>query len=130
MRTLNRMLICIAAALATLLPSTSYARDGVYFNFGYSSGYPANQYRWNGYPAVIHAAPLYPPPVRHYHHHYTPRHYYADRCPPRGYLDGYRPDHHGRRDHHRNQWRGGDDRYYPGQHGRRGGSRVFVEMND
>lgn len=130
MRALNRMMVCVAMVMATLLlPSTSFARDSVYFNFGYSSGYPATPYHWNRYPAVIHATPYYPPPVSYYRHRYTPLRHYADRCPPRWYFDGYRPRHHGWRNGHRDHWRGGDGGYHGGRHDRRGG-RIFVETDD
>ncbi|MCG3201427.1 MAG: hypothetical protein NFCOHLIN_01295 [Gammaproteobacteria bacterium] len=131
MRTLNRMLVCVATVMTTLLlPSTSFARDNVYLNFGYSSAYPATHYHRNRYPGVIHATPYYPLPVTHYRHYYSPRHYYADRCAPRGYFDAYRPRHHGRRDLHRDHWRGGDDGYHGGRHDRRGSSHIFVEKDD
>lgn len=140
MRALNRMLVCIATVLATLLPSTSSARDNVYFNFGFSSGFPATRYYSYPYPAVVHAVPVYPPPVRHYYHYYTPRHYYHHYTPqhyhhyykPRhGHFDRHRPQHHGRRDDYRHRWQDGGDRYHRDRgHDGRHGSRTFVKRND
>ncbi|MEZ5446072.1 MAG: hypothetical protein R3F45_09885 [Gammaproteobacteria bacterium] len=141
MRALNRMLVCIATVLATLLPSTSSARDNVYFNFGFSSGFPATRYYSYPYPAVVHAVPVYPPPVRHYYHYYTPRHYYHHYTPqhrhhyykPRhGHFDRRQPHHQGRRDDYRHRWRDGGDRYHRdrGHDDRRGGSRTFVKRDD
>lgn len=150
MRALNRMLVCIAMVLATLLPSTSWARDNVYFNFGFSSGFPATRYYSYPYPTVVHAVPVYPPPVRHYYHYYTPRHYYhhytpqhyhrhykprhyhSDWYPRHGHFDPHWPDHHGRRDGYHHHWRDGGDRYRRdrGHDDRRGGSRTFVNRDD
>ncbi len=129
MRNLNRMMLCVASLMAALIPSTSWARDNVYFNFGYSSGYPGGHHYSSPYPTVVHAVPVYRPRVGHYHHYYSPRPVYVDRCGPRGYMSHYRP-HHGRRDHNRHHWRNGGDRYDRSHYDRRGGSRVFVELND
>lgn len=85
MRILNTLLCGLTSIVILAAPGVAAARDDVYFNFGYSNGYPARYY----YPAqrtYYYAPPVVvAPPV--YHHYYSPApdYYYGERCPPRRY---------------------------------------------
>jgi hypothetical protein len=120
MQILNKYLLGAGGILLMLGSVTATARDNVYFNFGYSNGYPAQRQHYYAPPVVVAPA---------YGHYYAPApvYYYGERCPP--------PRRHHSLNRHRyrehwNQGYGYHDRGYPASYGYAPRSRVFVEIDD